>query len=254
MVSLAIRHVFTYVAMQTACLLTYVTYFMAIHPNVAQEMRAEVLDHFGAHGTPTYESLRNLKFSQSHHAMLSLLTAHSILSIVRAVINETLRLFPPVPINVRASRPAACALPPPDTSFGMNSRELLYMPGNTSIMYFPLLTQRNPALWGANADEFDLTRWLQPDGPGRSITESMAFAPFSIGPRIVRRSVSYNSYLDLTELKMAVPRPELCVRGGVVLSRPAIATLRHVHVGDRGSASRFATSAGMEEPQRPAAD
>ena len=177
--------------MQTACLLTYVTYFMAIHPNVAQDMRAEVLDHFGAHGTPTYESLRNLKFSQSSS---SLLTAHSLhrLSIVRAVINETLRLFPPVPINVRASRPAACALPPPDASFGMTSREPLYMPGNTSIMYFPLLTQRNPALWGANADEFDPTRWLQRDGPGpRSITESMAFAPFSIGPRIVRRSVPY---------------------------------------------------------------
>ena len=53
---------------------------------------------------------------------------------------------------------------------------------------------------------------------------------------------------------MAVPRPELCVRGGIVLPGPAFATLRHVHVGDRGSASRFATSAGMEESQRPAAD
>ena len=48
---------------QTACALTFVTYFMALHPEMAQRLRAEVLEHHGTERLPTYESLRNLKYS-----------------------------------------------------------------------------------------------------------------------------------------------------------------------------------------------
>jgi cytochrome P450 len=133
---------------------------------------------------------------------------------VRAVINETLRLFPPVPINVRASRRTACTLPPPDPSFGSTSTEPLYMPGNTTIMYLPLLTQRNPALWGPGADEFDPSRWLRPDGPGPAPSEpaSMAFAPFSIGPRTVRTLHTLSSYPNLPHTPLTLDRnPQQCL-------------------------------------------
>jgi hypothetical protein len=49
--------------MQTACLLTFVTYFMAIYPDIAKRLRSEVLEHCGAQGAPTYEQIRNMKYS-----------------------------------------------------------------------------------------------------------------------------------------------------------------------------------------------
>jgi Cytochrome P450 len=104
---------------------------------------------------------------------------------VRAVINETLRLFPPVPLNVRESRSTSIALPPPDSTYATTSNEPLYMPKNTVIMFLPLLTQRNPALWGPDADEFDPERWIQPERILKIGTNPTMFAPFSMGPRIV---------------------------------------------------------------------
>lgn len=104
---------------------------------------------------------------------------------VRAVINETLRLFPPVPLNIRESRPAACTLPQSDPSFPSEDRRPFYMPANTSIVYLPLLMHRNPALWGPDADVFDPERWLQPDRIASLVANPTMFAPFSAGPRIV---------------------------------------------------------------------
>lgn len=59
------------------------------------------------------------------------------------------------------------------------------MPGNTPIMYLPLLIQRNPALWGPDADVFDPERWLQPERVAKFTSNPAMFAPFSAGPRIV---------------------------------------------------------------------
>ena len=166
---------------------------MAIHPDVAHKMREEVLEHCGPHVTPTYESIKNLKYSQSFHRSAPVICNSLRLSFhtVRAVINETLRLFPPVPLNSRESRASACALPPSDPSYtttspGPPQHQPLYMPGSTPILFFPLLTQRNPALWGADADTFDPERWIQPARLKKITANPMMFTPFSAGPRIVR--------------------------------------------------------------------
>ena len=103
---------------------------------------------------------------------------------MRAVINETLRLFPPVPLNVRETRGSACALPPPDPTYA-NDGSPLYMPSRTLIMYFPILTQRSTALWGEDADEFDPERWTEPSRLERILANPSMWAPFSAGPRIV---------------------------------------------------------------------
>uniref|UniRef100_A0A0W0ETJ6 Putative cytochrome P450 monooxygenase CYP63 n=1 Tax=Moniliophthora roreri TaxID=221103 RepID=A0A0W0ETJ6_MONRR len=156
----------------TACLLTYVTYFMAIYPDVAQKLRQEVLQHCGANDAPSYEQIRDLKY-------------------MRAVLNETLRLFPPVPLNVRESR-AACTLPPSDPTFTSDNRPL-YMPSATPIMYFPLLIQRNPTLWGSDADTFNPERWLDQERIAHFVKNPTIFTPFSAGPRMcIGQNYAYN--------------------------------------------------------------
>jgi len=115
---------------------------------------------------------------------------------MRAVINETLRLFPPVPLNVRESRASACTLPPSDPTYSHTPSALaqpFYMPGGTIIMYLPLLMQRNPALWGDDADVFDPDRWIQPDRLSKITANPMMFSPFSAGPRIcLGQNYAYN--------------------------------------------------------------
>ena len=110
---------------------------------------------------------------------------------MRAVLNETLRLFPPVPLNVRESRPEPVSLPPaqqasfPGAKSIPTPKEHLYMPGSTPIMFMPLLMQRNPDLWGPDADVFDPDRWLDPKRISIVTANPMMYTPFSAGPRIV---------------------------------------------------------------------
>ncbi|KAH7886740.1 cytochrome P450 monooxygenase CYP63 [Phlebopus sp. FC_14] len=157
----------------TACLLTYVTYFLALHPGVARKLREEVIEVCG-NSVPTYEHIKRLKY-------------------MKAVIDEALRLFPPVPLNQRQSRPVSCTLPPPDRTFPPESEKPLYMPKSTTFFYSTLLMQRNKALWGPDADEFDPERWIDPKRLSRFASNPMMFTPFSAGPRIcLGQNYAYN--------------------------------------------------------------
>ncbi|KIY51977.1 cytochrome P450 monooxygenase CYP63 [Fistulina hepatica ATCC 64428] len=158
----------------TSCLITYATYFMALHPDVATELRHEVFEVCGASGTPSSAQLKAMPY-------------------LRAVLNETLRLFPPVPLNIRESRPSGCTLPPPDATYPDLDTRRLYMPGSTTITYFPILIQRNTAMWGDDADAFHPARWMESDAAQRLAQNPLIFAPFSAGPRIVScQDYAYN--------------------------------------------------------------
>lgn len=100
------------------------------------------------------------------------------------MINETLRLFPPVPLNVRETREHGVILPPSDQTYPSSSSLPIYVPGGTVITYLSILTQRNKALWGDDADVFDPDRWLD-DRLKRFTENPMMYTPFSGGPRIV---------------------------------------------------------------------
>ena len=45
--------------------------------------------------------------------------------------------------------------------------------------------QRNPALWGDDADDFDPERWIDPERLTKFVANPTMFTPFSAGPRIV---------------------------------------------------------------------
>lgn len=65
---------------QTTCLLTSVVYALTENPSILSRLRGEILDTCGTSGVPTIKELRSLKY-------------------LRAVLDEALRLWPPVYAN-----------------------------------------------------------------------------------------------------------------------------------------------------------
>jgi len=155
----------------TAALLTFTTYLLALHPAVFKTLREEVIKVCGPDGQPTYESVRELKY-------------------MRAVLNEVLRLFPPVPVNARSSLTHAAVLPPSPFS---RPNAPLYCPSNTTFLYIPLVLHRRKDLWGEDADEFKPERWIEEEGVKRFTANPMMWLPFNAGPRIcLGQQFAYN--------------------------------------------------------------
>ncbi|KAI1461748.1 cytochrome P450 52A11 [Annulohypoxylon moriforme] len=68
----------------TAATLSFVFYELGRHPEVVRKLRREIEGQVGWDRTPTYEDLKSMKYVQN-------------------VLNETLRLYPAVPFNVRTA-------------------------------------------------------------------------------------------------------------------------------------------------------
>lgn len=153
----------------TAALLTFTIYILATHPDVFRQLRQEVLAICGPDMPPTYETVRDMKY-------------------LRAVLNESLRLFPPVPINQRfcGTEPAAF---PSSTPGGAS----LYVPAQTDIIYIPLLLHRRKDLWGPDAEEFNPERWIDQERLAKFVQNPTIFVPFNAGPRIcLGQQFAYN--------------------------------------------------------------
>ncbi|KAF9070001.1 cytochrome P450 [Rhodocollybia butyracea] len=119
----------------TAATLTFVVYCLSMYPEIMQRLRQEILEKVGPSKRPTYDDIRDMKY-------------------LRAVINETLRLFPVVPFNVRDCIKAT-TWPSPDPT-----QPPLYIPAGTPIPYSVLMMHRRKDLWGPDAEVFDPDRFI----------------------------------------------------------------------------------------------
>ncbi|KAF7304520.1 Cytochrome P450 [Mycena chlorophos] len=143
----------------TASLLTYVVYMLAEHPEVLKKLREEIMSTVGPSRAPTMDDFREMRY-------------------LRAVLNETLRLYPPVPFNMRYSSKAALF-----RSDGARDKPI-YVPAGMRIPYSTLVMQRRENLWGPDALEFDPERFLD-ERVGKYLTPNpFIFLPFNAGPRI----------------------------------------------------------------------
>ncbi|GAB1524868.1 Protein kinase alk2 [Rhizoctonia solani] len=139
----------------TASTLTFAVYLLAENPQVMAKLREEVLNRLGASNHPTSEDFKQMKY-------------------LRAVLNETLRLFPAVPMNERAAAKST----------------VLHSGGKK--YYVPAGAKRKD-LWGPDAEDFDPERWLDERLKKYVTPNPFIFLPFNAGPRIcLGQQFAYN--------------------------------------------------------------
>ncbi|KAF7367008.1 Cytochrome P450 [Mycena sanguinolenta] len=141
------------------CLTTFTIYMLAEHPDVLAKLRQEIFERLGEKGRPSVDDIKDMKY-------------------LRAVLNETLRLYPPVPINIRTSIKGV-VLPPIKAG-----DKPFYIPPNTMIPYAPIVMHRRKDLWGPDALKFDPERFIDERLHKYLIPSPFIFLPFNGGPRI----------------------------------------------------------------------
>ncbi|KAG7089169.1 hypothetical protein E1B28_010873 [Marasmius oreades] len=150
----------------TAALLSFAVYILTERPDIVQRLREEVLRHVGPTSPPSYEDIKEMKY-------------------LRAFLNETLRLYPPVPIDSRNSTKA--------TTLPSVNGPPIFVPENTRVTYSVFLVHRREDLWGPDADEFDPDRFLDERLHKYLTPNPFIFLPFNAGPRIcLGQQFAYN--------------------------------------------------------------
>ncbi|RYO91664.1 hypothetical protein DL762_002102 [Monosporascus cannonballus] len=128
----------------TATAMTWAVYLLARHPDVQSRLRREVREHLPSPAAgaadPDSATVSSAEIDR--------------LPYLNAVCSEVLRHFAPVPLTLREAGPGAT----------IRGRRV---PAGTRVVLAPWATNRDPALWGEDADEFRPERWLQGQGQGQ---------------------------------------------------------------------------------------
>jgi hypothetical protein len=108
----------------------------------------------------------------------------------------------------------------------------MYVPPKTAVLIFPFLTQRNPALWDEDSEEFIPERWIDPARLKKFADNPSKFIPFSLGPRTVSLELPFRGlrlYLVLTNLGGTVYRAELLVERSFLFHDTVVTAIRQIH-------------------------
>jgi cytochrome P450 len=145
----------------TACTLTWVIYHLSMDPTILAKLRKEIIEYVGLQRQPTYENLKDMKYLQH-------------------ILNETLRLYPVVPFNVRFSL-SDTTLP---VGGGPDGTQPIGVPKGTPVGYSTLLMQRRPDLYPPPESGFPAVEKFVPERWDSWTPKSWTYIPFNGGPRI----------------------------------------------------------------------
>lgn len=145
----------------TAGTLSWAVYELARHPAAVARLRREILDAVGPDAPPTYHHLKNMPY-------------------LRAVLNETLRLYPSVPFNVRLAL-RDTTLP---RGGGPRGDEPLPVLKDTPVAYSTLVMQRRPDLYPRASAAFADHGVFSPERWASWHPRPHEYVPFNAGPRI----------------------------------------------------------------------
>ncbi|KAI9816493.1 MAG: hypothetical protein M1827_001625 [Pycnora praestabilis] len=141
----------------TASLLGWLFYLLVRHPTVFKKLRSAILEEFG-----TYQDSEECTFSKLKGCQY-----------LQYCINETLRLYPVVPMNGRQALKNT-TLP---RGGGPSGQSPIFVRKGSEVGYSVHVMHRRKDLWGEDADEFKPERWV-----GRKTDWS--YLPFNGGPRV----------------------------------------------------------------------
>jgi len=162
----------------TACTLSWTFYELGRHPEVVKKLRAEILATVGTDRKPTYADLKGMKYLQN-------------------VMNETLRMYPIVPFNVR--------LATKDTTLprggGPDGSQPLAVLKDTPIGYSSLVMQRRADLYPPVSEKFPPIDTYCPDRWYHWQPKPWQYIPFNGGPRIC-----IGQQFALTEMSYVITR------------------------------------------------
>ncbi|KAF2734394.1 cytochrome P450 [Polyplosphaeria fusca] len=184
----------------TASAMAWAVYLLCKHPETQRKLRSELRSNLPSLNDPTTEISS---------------TDIDRLPYLNAVLNETLRVFPPVPLTLREA--AA------DTTI-----QGQFIPKGTTIVICPWAVNTSKALWGADAREFNPDRWM---GQGKANTggadSNYAVTTFLHGPRScigkdfakAEFACLMASLIGTFEIEMQDKEWELKIQGGIT-ARP----------------------------------
>ena len=162
----------------TASLLGWTFFILVRHPEAYAKLREVVLNDFG-----TYTNSAELTFSSLKSCQY-----------LQHVINETLRLYPVVPLNSRRAV-RDTTLPRGGGPDGMSK---IFVKKGQQVDYSVHVMHHLKELWGEDADEFKPERWI-----GRK--PGWEYLPFNGGPRIcLGRKSSYHHEREMVRMVVKV--------------------------------------------------
>lgn len=144
----------------TAGLLSFAFFELSRNPEILAKLRAEVLENFGE---GSEEDVKNITFESLKKS-----------EYLRWVLNETLRMYPAVPMNFRDATKDT-TLP---VGGGEDGTAPIFVGKGTTVVYMTYVTQRLKEFYGEDANEFKPERWASNQKLG------WAYLPFNGGPRI----------------------------------------------------------------------
>lgn len=172
----------------TAQALTWTWFMLAQHPEVEEQLHAEV-GRVLAGRTPTMEDAEQLVYT-------------------RQVLDETMRLYPPVWVFVR-------------DAIGPDQMGDYTIPAGAMVMLSQYITHRHPEFW-ENPEVFDPSRFSPERSEGRP---RYAFFPFGGGPRVCLGS--HFAVLEATlVIAMVAQRYRLRLLPGQRIEPRMVGTLR----------------------------
>jgi cytochrome P450 len=143
----------------TASLMSFLFIMLSQHPEVFNKLRKLIIEEFGTFSDPKNISFASLKGC----------------TYLQWCLSETLRLHPPLPWNSRRST-RDTSLPRGGGKDGMSP---VFVPKGTETVYLVWLMQREPDIWGEDAEDFRPERWQTHKFGG------FEYLPFNGGPRYV---------------------------------------------------------------------
>ncbi|KAH7397318.1 cytochrome P450 [Pyrenochaeta sp. MPI-SDFR-AT-0127] len=204
----------------TASAMTWAVYCLCKHPEVQirlrQEIRAELPVLVEANGQISSTDIDRLPY-------------------LNAVLQETMRIFPPVPLTLRESAQ--------DTTI-----QGQFVPAGTTVIICPWAINTSTHLWGDDAREFNPDRWL---GTGRANTggaeSNYAITTFLHGPRsCIGKDFAKAEFACLVaslvgrfEFEFEEKGYELEIQGGITARPKGGLRIRLKDVGGAGNEETF---------------